>query len=420
MKEKRISKAGKLLITFFVFVLLIAGVVVSCSLRNESEKSETPQTKAAEEEKTDKPPAVAVDRGPMLTMGVGEKLRLSPDDAAFSSDNTDVVSVDDADNDLTAAATGYATVTRTLPDGTADKYYVTVKSEPAAVTFSSAKMMMQTGEQAQLFLLPASAEEGFAGATFSSDNSDVVAVNDDGTASAKSPGTATVTAVCYNGASASLEITVLDNTGYTERTTIASTDLMADARWSAPKLKSVSEDSTVQEYGSSDDGRWRKVKYGDVYGWMYNKAFEETVNYSDYTLETLPVMADDLIFDIGTDKRDIFDFVYQIAYYTNEDDTTENLCVDYFNSERGSCYTHAAMLCYLYNRCGYETLRLVGESAYEGAGVHSWCLTKTEDGWKHYDAQKFTIREADEQFGVNDETYYSWFHWDLDNTPRAE
>ena len=179
MKKKRISKAGKLLITFFVFVLLIAGVVVSCSLRNESEKSETPQTKAAEEEKTDKPLSVAVDRGPMLTMGVGEKLRLSPDDAAFSSDNTDVVSVDDSDNDLTAAATGYATVTRTLPNGTADKYYVTVKSEPAAVTFSSAKMMMQTGEQAQLFLLPASAEEGFAGATFTSDNSDIVAVNDD-------------------------------------------------------------------------------------------------------------------------------------------------------------------------------------------------------------------------------------------------
>ena len=77
------------------------------------------------------------------------------------------------------------------------------------------------------------------------------------------------------------------------------------------------------------------------------------------------------------------------------------------------------MLCYLYNRCGYETLRLVGESAYEGAGVHSWCLTKTEEGWRHYDAQKFTIRNADEQFGILDDTYYSWFHRDLDATPRA-
>ena len=75
-----------------------------------------------------------------------------------------------------------------------------------------------------------------------------------------------------------------------------------------------------------------------------------------------------------------------------------------------SCYTHGAMLCYLYNRCGYETMRLVGESAYEGAGDHSWCLTKTDDGWHHYDAQFFTIREADEQFGVNDETYWQWFH----------
>ena len=75
-----------------------------------------------------------------------------------------------------------------------------------------------------------------------------------------------------------------------------------------------------------------------------------------------------------------------------------------------SCYTHGAMLCYLYNRCGYETMRLVGESAYEGAGGHSWCLTKTDDGRHHYDAQFFTIREADEQFGVNDETYWQWFH----------
>lgn len=34
------------------------------------------------------------------------------------------------------------------------------------------------------------------------------------------------------------------------------------------------------------------------------------------------------------------------------------------------------------------------------------------DSCRYFDAQFFTTREADEQFGVTDETYYQWFHWD--------
>ena len=73
-----------------------------------------------------------------------------------------------------------------------------------------------------------------------------------------------VTASCYNGCSAALNITVLDNTGFTERTTIADTALMADAAWSAPKLQNVTAGTAVQEYGAGSDGRWRKVKCGDA------------------------------------------------------------------------------------------------------------------------------------------------------------
>ncbi len=94
--------------------------------------------------------------------------------------------------------------------------------------------------------------------------------------------------------------------------------------------------------------------------------------------------------------------------------------MEYFKTMRGSCYTHAAMLCYLYNRTGLETLRLTGESAYEGAGSHSWCITKTEDGWRHYDAQYFSIRSADEQYGVTDEVYDQWFHRNETDTPAAK
>lgn len=242
----------------------------------------------------------------------------------------------------------------------------------------------------------------------------------DGAVTANAAGTVVVTAHTYNGKSASVNVTVRDNAGYDELTTIADAGLLADAAWSAPRLASVPAGSTVRQYGASADGRWRKVKFENQYGWLYNKALENITNYTEYTLDTLPIMADDLIFKTGTDKRALFDFVYGISYGANEDDTDENLCVDYFRSERGSCYTHGAMLCYLYNRCGYESMRLKGESAYEGAGDHSWCLTKTEEGWRHFDAQYFSIRKADEQFGVKDDTYRTWFHWDRSKTPRSE
>ena len=129
-------------------------------------------------------------------------------------------------------------------------------------------------------------------------------------------------------------------------------------------------------------------------------------------------MADDLIFDVGKDKRKIFNFVYNISYEVNEnDDTTENLCVDYFKYVRGSCYHHGAMLCYLYNRCGWETVRLVGLSAYDGASTHSWCMSKTPEGWKHVDAQYFSIRSADDQFFIDD--YSKFFKWDKSKYPPS-
>ena len=404
-RKKYFSKKFKLLITIVTLLVLVLLTVTSCSLfaqHEEKDATEQPTTQAAKVT-----PPFQPDRT-MLTMGVGETLA----DCAYTSDNPSVAAIDD--NSLTAKLAGYATLT----SGT-QKCYVTVRKAPQSVSFRNSTVNMQKGEQSTFYLTAADGE-GFSSAVYTSADSNIVSVTPDGTATANAAGTTTVTATAYNGASAAVTVQVLDNTGYEDKTTIADTDLMADSAWSAPKMRSVPAGSSVQQYGASADGRWRKVKFDGKFGWLYNKAFEEITNYTDFTLETLPVMADDLIFETGTDKRAIFDYVYQIAYSTNEDDTTENLCVDYFTTYKGSCYTHAAMLCYLYNRCGYETLRLTGESAYEGAGEHSWCLTKTDNGWRHYDAQFFTIREADEQFGVTDDTYYQWFHWDKTGLPVAE
>ena len=405
-KKKRFSKKSKLLITVDIVLILLMTTFILCSLFAGHENVEAPQptTEAAKVL-----PAFQPEKK-LLTMGVGERLA----DCAYTSDNTAVADISAADNSLTAVAAGYAT----LSFG-AKKCFLTVKNAPLNVTFRNTGITMQKGEQTPL-ILTAADDEGFSCAVYTSADSHIVSVTPDGKATAQAAGTTTVTATVYNGKSAAVTVQVLDDTGYTDKTTIADTELMADSAWSAPKAGSVPAGSSVRQYGTSADGRWCKVKFGDRYGWLYNRALEDITNYTDFTLETLPVMADDLIFETGTDKRAIFDYVYRIAYSTNEDDTTENLCVDYFTTCKGSCYTHAAMLCYLYNRCGYETLRLVGESAYEGAGEHSWCLTKTENGWLHYDAQFFTVREADEQFGVTDDTYYQWFHWDKTGVPAAE
>lgn len=298
------SKDKILLFILLPLTVLAAGVAAFCAfLYFQDDKSETPQLTAASaaSELPKATPALDADTT-MLTMGVGEVCGL-PSGEAYASDNTDVLTVDG--ESVKAVAEGYAT----LSHG-GKSCYVTVKAAPSAVTFRNSDITLQKGERAALYLLPENENEGFAVAAFRSDDSAIVSVSPDGTAVADAVGSVIVTASCYNGCSAALNITVLDNTGFTERTTIADTVLTADAAWSAPKLQDVPAGTAVQEYGASSDGRWRKVRCGDSFGWIYNKAVEEVVNYTDYTLETLPVMADDLIFKVGTDKRALFDFVY--------------------------------------------------------------------------------------------------------------
>ena len=146
---------------------------------------------------------------------------------------------------------------------------------------------MQKGEQSTFFLTSVDNVD-LSGAVYTSADSNVVSVTADGVATAKAAGTATVTATLYNGASADVTVQVLDNTGYEDKTTIADTDLMADSSWRTPKVCAVPAGSSVQQYGASADGRWRKVKFDGKFGWLYNKAFEEITNYTDFTLETLP------------------------------------------------------------------------------------------------------------------------------------
>ena len=188
--------------------------------------------------------------------------------------------------------------------------YVTVKKAPTGAAFGNKQVAMKIGETTHFYLYPSSTDEGFATAVFSSGDDSVVSVTKNGAVTANAAGAATVTATVFNGKSAEVTVTVTDNGGFTEKTTISPTGLMEDSTWSSTRLADVPAGSKAEQYGASDDGRWLKVKLDGKYGWIYNKAFEDITNYTDFTTETLPVMADDLLFEIGTDKRDIFDYVY--------------------------------------------------------------------------------------------------------------
>lgn len=216
----RRSKDKTLLFILLPLTALAAGVAAFCAfLYFQDDKSETPQPTAASEPPK-ATPALDADTT-MLTMGVGEVCGL-PSGEAYASDNTDVLTVDG--EGVKAVAEGYAT----LSHG-GKSCYVTVKAAPSAVTFRNSDITLQKGERTALYLLPENENEGFAVAAFRSDDSAIVSVSPDGTAVANAAGSVTVTASCYNGCSAALNITVLDNTGFTERTTIADTALMADA-----------------------------------------------------------------------------------------------------------------------------------------------------------------------------------------------
>ena len=324
----------------------------------------------------------------MMILGKGERhtLRAVYDGnkpgygVAFSSNNG-AVSVNAQTGELTANYNGYATITAKSPNGLTAKCYVTVKNAPSAVQFKNRSVKMHLGESVQFYLYPSSDKEGLYGAAYTSGNSEVASVTAGGVVTAKMAGTATITATAYNGKSANVTV-----------------------------------------FQTSDDGRWMKAQYGDNYGWIYNRALGAGKNYSSINLSTLPAVADDIVFDLNLNKRRIYNYVYDIGYRNTGNDTTENLCVDALRYGTGSCYHHAALLNYLYNRCGYETITVTGTDYLTG-GDHGWCLSKTSEGWRHVDAQMIItydgVFDNSNQYFVTDAHISQFFGWNRNGVPAA-
>ena len=411
---------------------IVAVTIVSCKNTAVEPQRQTTTAAAVTEKPTEKPKkqpnSVSVGT-PMLTIGIGENADLQAhydgsqpaEDATYSSDRAGVVTIDEAAGRVTGKVEGGAVVTVKSANNKTAHCFVTVKKAPTKVSFPVDKLNMLAGEQTTLTLIPAEGE-GFSAVTLTSSDSGVVSIAANGLVTAGKAGTATVTGTTFNGQKATCTVTVLENNGVTDRQTAVDADLLREPGWQFPSVQKVPAGSRVSQYGQSDDGRWMKAQYGDNYGWIYNRALGAGKNYSSINLSTLPAVADDIVFDLNLNKRRIYNYVYDIGYRNTGNDTTENLCVDALRYGTGSCYHHAALLNYLYNRCGYETITVTGTDYLTG-GDHGWCLSKTSEGWRHVDAQMIItydgVFDNSNQYFVTDAHISQFFGWNRNGVPAA-
>lgn len=303
-----------------------------------------------------------------VTLGVGESLALTTsyteEDGAvvFSSDNEALVAVS-IDGVLTARAEGEAVIKATAGFGMEAQCRVTVGKAISDIRLSATAKTLGVGEQFRLTATIPENEISYRQGFASADES-VAVIDENGLVTAIAPGETTLSYQAYNGKFASFALTIK---AAAESVSLNKTSLFLKPGEQFDLDSSVPEgQAAASRVFTSSDGRWIKAQHVHNYGWIYNKALGAGKNYSSINLNTLPAVADDLIFDLNLNQRAIYNYVYNISYRNSSSDTTENLCVEAFKYGRGSCYHHAAMIDYLYNRCGWETITVYGIDDYTG------------------------------------------------------
>ncbi len=151
-----------------------------------------------------------------LTLGVGETFDLNsklPDNCGaysikYSSDNSNVAAVKSAGGLVTAKSVGIAIITAKTYNGKTVSCEITVKNAPQSISLNKTSLTLGIGESYDLnSKLPSGC--GAYSIKYSSDNSSVATVKSaGGIVTAKSAGTANITATAYNGVKVTCKITV--------------------------------------------------------------------------------------------------------------------------------------------------------------------------------------------------------------------
>lgn len=136
---------------------------------------------------------------------------------SWGSSNTSVATVDD-DGTITAVSVGTATITVTTKSGafqaTCD---ITVTTPVSAITVSPGTLYLSLNETAEMIATVTPEDATDATVTWSSSNTDVVTVDENGTVTAIAAGTATITATAHDGSETqgTASVTVLAANQYT-------------------------------------------------------------------------------------------------------------------------------------------------------------------------------------------------------------
>ena len=174
-----------------------------------------------------------------------------------------------------------------------------------------------------------------------------------------------------------------------QRTTTAKAVIYPTAGFSETNLGTVAAGQNVYYLGTS--GRWVKISYKGITGYIYNKAMGVSSNKpSSLTLNNMDAYVDDVLFDIGATPQAICTYVntncrYAVKDYGNK--TRDQRAYEMLRYRSGSCYYFAALSSYMLERAGYSTMIIDGAS---GVGYpndrHNWVIYNSSVGWRHFDA----------------------------------
>ena len=150
------------------------------------------------------------------TLGVGEQFdfdsKLPSGQASYkivyTSDAPDICTVREAGGIATAVAPGKAVITATCYNGVKVKATVTVKAAPTSMTLNKTELSLKPGEKFDLNSVLPSGEGAGVIDYFSDDPSIAEVKKAGGLVTAKSKGVATISAVAYNGVTATCVVKV--------------------------------------------------------------------------------------------------------------------------------------------------------------------------------------------------------------------
>lgn len=349
--------------------------------------------------------SVSLWKGDTITPNVDSKL-----DYTLESLNPNIVTANG--KEITAVASGTAKIKVTGEWTDEVIINVTVRQAPTSLTLSTYDMIILETEKLTIkATLDSGAESKIK---FTSSDPSKATVNDNGDVIAYKAGTVTVTAETENGLKAQCQVHIYP---VDLRIFKVNSKVMSSSAWDSTKITTLNKGT--QAFVLETKGAWLRIRYGGNTGWVYNKSFNTSIkNYSTIDTNTLPVIIDDWIFDNGTEIRTIFNYVRsKISYRNLGNGSVENLCVHVLRYGTGACYHYGALLYYMLDRAGYDTLIVDGIDLYTGGGPHRWNMVKVNGAWYHIDATP--IIGLPDYYLVKDSDIENVFSWDRNKYPKT-